>query len=1146
MRSIRIVVLSLTLIMFAAVSIGMIAQARPEASGLQNKKSSGLSNPFTMSRIAARSYRSSGGRHKLMIDSSQTQAIERAMRRGAVQLEDYGSFKLFEISDQNIYAAEPQTIAASDDANLEANIRDDLNVLMLRSGEIDTADEAAPGSFAAVMKTGLPLSPESRYRIVQFVGPIKHQWVVDLKAAGLEPIAYIPNNGYLVRADSNTSSKVASLAASLRSRGENSLQWEGPFIDDYKIHPALKPMIAADPLAQVTIAIQVARPSSTTARTRKGSNHDVRSAKRLALATVVDAYDVANFTNLKLNVVAGSISQIAALPDVVNVEPWSPPQPFDERSAQILAANVSDDGKQLRGPGYLSWLAAHGFTAPFGFAIDVTDTGFNKGSIAPADVHPDFLDGAGQSRVVYARDYTSDLDPGDIPGHGTLNLSIAAGGNVSSEKAVRDSDGYGFGIGIAPFALLGSSKIFQASGRFDLTEPYTKLIAEAYRDGARVSSNSWGDGANSYTIDSQEYDVRSRDASPSQTGNQEMFICFAAGNGGPGRRVSSPSSAKNVLSVAASESLRRDGVDGCNVKDTDADNIFDISFFSSGGPLYDGRIKPDIAAPGTHIVGAASQHPDFDGSGVCGESFDQPYFPPIQTMYTWSSGTSHSTPQVAGGAALVRQYLLNHGEEPNTALIKALLLNTASYMNGSGAGGNLPQERQGWGLMNLNRAFDSASKIFVNQTTTFTDSGQDFVITGEVKDTSLPFRVTLAWSDAPGFSAFAPWVNDLDLEVTVNGQVYRGNNFAGQESQPGGVADTKNNVEGVWLPAGTVGAFAIHVRASNIAGDAVMSNADFSDQDFALVVYNGERKDTAAAGFSSVTVTGGADNVADPGETVSMKVSISDLSPVTLAAAHATLATRAAGITVTGASADFPDISSGQTAENTAPFTFTIDRAVSCGTLLQFTIEISSPAGFSRIPFIVRVGRADSQQLFSDGAESGESQWVHASGIKKKKKRFDTWSISARRFHSGGHAWFSLDPGQVTDSHLETMSIQVPGDVKNAQLVFFHSFEFEFGTWDGGVLEISTGGDFEDAGAKIVSGGYNGQIRPNTSNPLSGRSGWVEGTLGALKQVVVDLSSYSGKTVVIRFRFGSDETGGGGGWYIDDVMLRGDRVSCTQ
>jgi hypothetical protein len=112
--------------------------------------------------------------------------------------------------------------------------------------------------------------------------------------------------------------------------------------------------------------------------------------------------------------------------------------------------------------------------------------------------------------------------------------------------------------------------------------------------------------------------------------------------------------------------------------------------------------------------------------------------------------------------------------------------------------------------------------------------------------------------------------------------------------------------------------------------------------------------------------------------------------------------------------------------------------------------------------------------------------------------------------------------------------------------VFFHAFEFESGTFDGGVIEISTGGDFEDLGPKILQGRYNGTIFDFDSNPLGGRAGWVEGRLGALQQVVVDLSSFAGKTVTIRFRIGTDSSGKGLGWYIDDVSLRGERASCTQ
>lgn len=135
--------------------------------------------------------------------------------------------------------------------------------------------------------------------------------------------------------------------------------------------------------------------------------------------------------------------------------------------------------------------------------------------------------------------------------------------------------------------------------------------------------------------------------------------------------------------------------------------------------------------------------------------------------------------------------------------------------------------------------------------------------------------------------------------------------------------------------------------------------------------------------------------------------------------------------------------------------------------------------------------------------------------------------------------------GKPTDANLDTLPVQLPADGRNLRLTFFHTFEFERGGFDGGVIEISTGGAFEDLGPKILQGGYNGTIFQTTSNGLSGRAAWIEGRHGALQPVVVDLSSFAGKTVVIRFRIGTDTNVKGLGWYVDDITLRGDRVSCA-
>ena len=1091
---------------------------------------------------ASRSYRSPGSLRKVVIPSEDHEARARAVGMGAFEIADYDSFKLFVID---------QTFA---DASSYV-VRDDFNVLLLRSGAIDTTADPAPGSFLGLggaSSSPLAQSGAARFkgksqtgelRLIQFVGPVKRAWLDQLRASGLEIVAYVPNNGYLVRADESATDRLLSANRAAAALGEGFIQWEGPFEDQYKIHPKLAAQMDARAGGEVVVALQIARrPSGRNAQ----PDSDLEAAKRLASAMIGEPYAVLNFTNLRMRIETAKVAEIAALSSVVNIEPWSPPRLLDERASQISAGELSDDGKSARGPGYMAWLAARGFTSRFGFSIDVADSGIDRGSTSADKLHQDFLDQSGQSRVSYARDYTSELDAGDPFGHGTINLSIAGGATAGSSQGLRDSSGFNYGLGVAPFALLGSSKIFQSSGRFGLIEPYTKLISEAYRDGARIQSNSWGEVTNSYTIDSQEYDSRVRDAAPSLAGNQEMTICFAAGNAGPGRLINSPSSAKNVISVGATEGSRMGGEDGCGVENDLADSAMDIAFFSSGGPLDDGRMKPDISAPGTHIQGAASQHPDFDGTGVCGKDFDQPYFPEGQTLYTWSSGTSHATPQVAGAAALARQFFLNRGEEPSAALIKAMLVNSATYMTGNLAGGNLPHPRQGWGRMNLTRTFDSASRIIINQSHSFTESGQTFVITGEIRDSSQPFRVNLAWTDAPGFSAFAPWVNDLDLEVTINGQLYRGNNLVNDVSQPGGEANVRDNLEGVWLPAGTRGAFVIRIRATTVAGDGVPSNADSTDQDFALVVYNGERKDVAVATLAQVTVAGGGNASVDPGESATLKVSITNASPAASLAGRGTLTTATRGVTVTGGSADFPAIAPEASGENATPFTFTVDQTVACGSFIDFVLDVESQGSTSRVPFSIIVGNKQPVELFTDDVESGQSKWTHGSLIKKKKNRIDTWVIATKRFRSGASSWFTPAMSKPTDSNLDTLPIQLPADGRNLRLTFHHTFEFERGGFDGSVIEISTGGAFEDLGPKILQGGYNGRIVDLDTSTLAGRAAWIEGRHGVLQPVVVDLSSFAGKTVVIRFRVGTDNTVKGLGWYVDDITVGGDRVTCAR
>ena len=153
-------------------------------------------------------------------------------------------------------------------------------------------------------------------------------------------------------------------------------------------------------------------------------------------------------------------------------------------------------------------------------------------------------------------------------------------------------------------------------------------MSDAYANGARISSNSWGGSSSYYTSDSQTYDRLVRDAQSGVSDNQEMTIVFAAGNdGSTSGSVTEPATAKNVITVGASENVNPfGGADGSGITDSQANSAMDIVSFSSRGPTHDGRIKPDIMAPGTHVSGGCApgepREPDVEhGHGLGPELF---------------------------------------------------------------------------------------------------------------------------------------------------------------------------------------------------------------------------------------------------------------------------------------------------------------------------------------------------------------------------------------------------------------------------------------------------------------------------------------------------------------------------------------------
>ena len=713
------------------------------------------------------------------------------------------------------------------------------NLILFRREPLDTAargdlDTAREDRQAMTVSS---LSLRKEMRLVQFGGPIKNAWFDALRQTGADIVGYLPNNAYIIRGNSSHIASVAALDSRNDSDDAHPIKWMGRLPSIEKITPAFTNEQLASP---VSVDVEIELIDST------DSASAVEFINRAASAVNREPRRFLKFLIVSVTLRAEQLLDIAGLDQVLFIGPAPQFAPQDERAAQIVAGNVTSDGTQPNGPGYLSWYSARGFHKP-DFVIDFTDSGLDRGTTTPH--HPDFLDSAQQSRIAYSLNYATDGQIEDLTGHGTIVASIAAGlGSTTRE----DDAGYMYGLGIDPTALLGASRIFDGNGKLTPQISFTSVVSAAYGAGARITNNSWGNSSNAYDSVTQEYDSLVRDAQPSVAGNQEMFIVFSAGNAGPGGHIGSPATAKNVISVGASENYRPEGFDSCNldgggnIGPDGANNALDILRFSSGGPTNDGRAKPDICAPGTHIYGAASTASGFFGQGLCaGPGI---YQPPDQSFYTWSSGTSFSAPHIAGAGSLLRRFfvsrvLLLGNKAPSPAMTKAYLLNSATYMTGDNAGGNLPGDRQGWGLVDLSRAFDSTKRVLVDQTNLFTESGQAFEVQGSIADRSQPLRITLAWTDAPGSLMGPALVNDLDLELTVAGITYRGNNFAGEFSVQGGQPDSLNNVESIYLPAdaipsGVAGNFTVTVRAANIAGDGVPGNDSFLDQDFALVISN--------------------------------------------------------------------------------------------------------------------------------------------------------------------------------------------------------------------------------------------------------------------------------------------------------------------
>jgi len=641
-----------------------------------------------------------------------------------------------------VFASSPNASSQHPDMSLK-----NKDVIFLKNAHFDTTIVPTSKVPSSISNTSTDITND--YYIVQFRGHIKEEMKQSVKNTGAMFFDYVPNNAFIVNMNSSVKSQVETM---------DIVQWVGPYQPAYKI-------------SHVFSASSIS--TATTTISDEDEDDDVSNIIVMLFDSKHNAQISSEIENLGGEIVdnAGEImrvrigtsmlSDIASMTGVSWIEKYVQPVIFNDVAADIINVPYVQNTHGLTGSGQI---------------VAVADTGLDTGA-NDATMHDDI-----ERRIVSLYDRVGD-GAGDVKsGHGTHVAGSILGNGAMSGGAFK---------GVAPDAQL----VFQAIGDINdglwLPIDLALLFQQAYNKNAKIHSNSWGSSESNlygnYTSESKYVDIF-------MWNNPDMLIVFAAGNDGyyGVNTVSSPSTSKNVLSVGASESSRMGG------------NVNLIASFSSRGLTDDGRIKPDLVAPGKWIISTRSS---VAPSGGLWGDYD-PY-------YRYSGGTSMATPITAGAAALVRQYYVdNESFSPSAALIKATLINGATNMSFS-------TNNQGWGRVDIERSiFPTLPRTMHYYDSISLTTSQSWDVSYSVSNSYEPLRITIVWTDYPSATFVGKTlVNDLDLSVTGPDGIYLGN---------GG--DTVNNVEQVEVSSPSLGIYTIRVNGTNIPQ---------GPQPFALVISGG-------------------------------------------------------------------------------------------------------------------------------------------------------------------------------------------------------------------------------------------------------------------------------------------------------------------
>lgn len=635
-----------------------------------------------------------------------------------------------------------------------------------------------------------------RHFVIQFASAITEEDKRYLHDQGIEVERYIPDDALLVRA--------TDAAAGLAKIGSSRVRAISSFAPEWKISPEFW----SEPALHTTLAAGERLLVSTLAdSSAQQVAREIARIPGLSIQWVRERDIMVNGTKALLSNIAAidAVEWIQRAPVMVSFVLPMEPSDASGAHAESFAVTGYESGTKL-----MNFEAAwkRGFRGE-GQIAAVADTGLDSGN--PATLHADLKD-------PFLKGYLSGLGTetwGDSMGHGTHVCGSIVGTGRLSDGAFK---------GGANGARLIIEGLWSAI--LDNLAPGTDIAAlmdPIHKDGARVHSNSWGNAANL-----GDYDTFAARVDEYMWNNPDLLILFAAGNSGvdtdhDGRidegSVGSPGTAKNVLTVGASKNLLltggiqkhmrelRDGDKNWGAEPIASSQLSEnpqgIAAFSSRGPTADGRIKPEIVAPGTNIVSTRSHNPK--ASALWGAYNDD---------YAYSGGTSMATPLTAGAAVVTREYLVKARgiAEPSAALVKATLMHTATDLYpgqfGTGPQQELPVRRpnvhEGYGRVDMDAVTSMGGETQIVDDKTGVGLSEEKAITVTVGSAGV-LRATMTYTDAPASaSASRALVNDLDLKVTApDGKVYQ-------------KQDRINNAEMLELSGLAPGAYRVSVAGINV------------------------------------------------------------------------------------------------------------------------------------------------------------------------------------------------------------------------------------------------------------------------------------------------------------------------------------------